>query len=273
MTEKTHSKRSRALAAALKELGAEVREGADFELVRGLDKRWSWVPANAIQPKTKDRVFDVSAPDVLGTVTVAGPNVSEVKWDSPESWGKVSNTVNKHLRFAAADSGIPEDLKVVNRKPLTPEQEVKLKEIQHSKDRQDEKVDVNLPRNIEPAGFEILAARKTLKNAEKVSNKALHQPEEGQTEMAKVTKGKGKSKDNGKIVKVVRAKHANGDVKPSSKLAIFVDMVTRKGGASQKECAEAMGWKVVSMTMRAKDAGLTLHKEKGDDGVTRYLSK
>ena len=164
-TIKIFDKRDRALAAAIKEFGSGAKEGSEFELSKDENKRWFWTRLNAIiEPQAKSRVYDVSTPNVHGTVVVAGPNVSEVKWDKPEPWGKVSNTINKNLRFVIIEDGIPDALKVANRKPLTPEQEAKLKEVQHNKgQRGEEKHNVNLPRNIEPAGLAILQGKQESK--------------------------------------------------------------------------------------------------------------
>ncbi len=195
---KTYDKRDRAVAAALKELGSKAIKGLDYDLetvptVSGQKTvtRYIWVRLHPIfEPKTKDRVFDVNVPSIHGTVIVAGPNASEVKWDSPEPWGKVSNTLNKHLRFdlasvedepksdlVPASEGIPEELKVANRKPLTDEQKVRLNEITKTK-TVDEKHNSKLPRNVEPAGLEILRAQEEGKRKTRATDTTTEKPTE-----------------------------------------------------------------------------------------------
>ena len=166
-TTKTYDKRDRAIKAAVADLGSDAKEGVDYELSKDENKRWVWTRLIApIAPKLKDRVYDQGAPNVIGTVTVIGTNACEVKWDKPEPWGAKSNTINKYLRFAVVNDDIPEALKVANRKPLTPEQESKFKEIQSRRGEEGKtKVDTTLPRNIEPAGWEILKGQKEGKRA------------------------------------------------------------------------------------------------------------
>jgi hypothetical protein len=195
MEGKTFDKRARALAAALQEFGAEAEEGVEFALEKGADKRWFWTRLEPIiELKAKDKVFDVNRPDVHGVVVVAGSNVSEVRWDTPECWGKTSNALNKHLRFVVdqpdptpslgenvpLEEGIPEFLQVKNRVPLTPEQEARLTEIQQQVHETVAKLDPTLPRHIEPAGLEILheQQQKSLKKTVPVLN-ADSDPESG----------------------------------------------------------------------------------------------
>src|SRR4051794_14284163 len=47
MIMKTHSKKSNAVRAARKELGAEAKPGVDFNLVQGGGGGWAWEPAIA----------------------------------------------------------------------------------------------------------------------------------------------------------------------------------------------------------------------------------
>jgi hypothetical protein len=173
---KTFDKRDRAIKAALATLGADAKEGADFELEKILTTsgqktvtryQWNKLDQPAYQPNVKDRVHNIHdqvdgvlRPDIHGTVLVVGPTVSEVKWDKPAPWGQMVNCLNKHLQ--PVDNGIPGFLKVENRKPLTPEQKAKLEENQRKalgKEERNEVRDFSLPKNIEPAGREILRAQ------------------------------------------------------------------------------------------------------------------
>ncbi len=110
----------------------------------------------------RSRVYDNNFPHVYGTITKVGPEVSEIQWDQPEPWGKNSNTSNKYLRLVKNELDIPGFLKTRNRKPLTKEQQSKLATI-NVQQAVDEKRDRSLPRNIEPAGLEILEDSKRAK--------------------------------------------------------------------------------------------------------------
>jgi hypothetical protein len=174
---KTFDKRDRAVKAALAALGADAKEGADFGLERILTvsgqktvTRYQWTKFNtpAYLPKVKDRVHNIHdhvdgvlRPDVHGTVLVVGPTVSEVKWDKPAPWGQLQNCLNQHLQ--PVDNGIPGFLKVENRKPLAPEKKAaldkRMEEAKVIKPAAESEHDFTLPKNIEPAGLEILAAR------------------------------------------------------------------------------------------------------------------
>jgi hypothetical protein len=46
----------------------------------------------------KRRVYDVSEPNVHGSVVAEGEQVSTVKWDVAKPWGKESHTSNENLR-------------------------------------------------------------------------------------------------------------------------------------------------------------------------------
>jgi len=110
---KTFDKRDRAIKAALAALGAEAKEGTDFELEKILTVsgqktvtryQWNKLDEPAYQPKIKDRVHNIHdqvdgvlRPDIHGTVLVVGPTVSEVKWDKPAPWGQLQNCLNRHL--------------------------------------------------------------------------------------------------------------------------------------------------------------------------------
>jgi hypothetical protein len=166
---KTFDKRDRAIKAALAALGAEAKEGADFELTKTEDKRFIWnkLDQPAYQPKVKDRVHNIHdqvdgvlRPDIHGTVLVVGPTVSEVKWDKPAPWGQFQNCLNRHLQ--SVDNGIPSFLKVENRKPLSPKKKAaldkRMEEAKAVRPAAEAQRDLTLPKNIEPAGLEILAA-------------------------------------------------------------------------------------------------------------------
>lgn len=215
---KTYDKRDRAMKAAVAAIGGKAILGLDYEVSKTDTKppRYVWTKLDPLgyQPSVKDRVHNthdtvegVLRPDVHGTVLVVGSTVSEVKWDPPAPWGQVQNCLNKHLQpveddkkedptifpESKDDGGIPEFLKVKNRKPLTPEQQKKLEERQKTiGEIAEQKRDTRLPRNIEPAGLEILKqqqepSKKDLKAvsttykvpATKVPGKLVKVPREG----------------------------------------------------------------------------------------------
>lgn len=59
-------------------------------------------------------------------------------------------------------------------------------------------------------------------------------------------------------------------VRPGSKLAIVVGLLTREGGCTAKEILEQCGWPTVSVPQQARAAGLSLRKVK-DGKVSRYF--
>lgn len=59
-------------------------------------------------------------------------------------------------------------------------------------------------------------------------------------------------------------------VRPGSKMETIKKMLARKKGCTSAEIKEACEWPSVSMPQQAKALGVTLHKHKGEDGVTRY---
>ena len=68
------------------------------------------------------------------------------------------------------------------------------------------------------------------------------------------------------------ARSAARAVRPGSKLETVVGLLTRKGGCTAKDVLAATGWPTVSLPQQAKAAGLTLRKEKPEDGPTRYFA-
>lgn len=70
----------------------------------------------------------------------------------------------------------------------------------------------------------------------------------------------------------VRAKTTSAEKKPrpGSHLEKIGEMLARKNGCTAKDVLEATRWPSVSMPQQAKALGITLHKHKGEDGITRY---
>jgi hypothetical protein len=300
LEEKTFDKRDRAVKAARQMLGENATEDVEFELKRLENKRFYWAPIKIEQPKVKDRVYDISAKNVLGTVTVAGPSACEVKWDAPDPWGKVSNALTNSLRIVKATDkqpnnlDIPEFLKVENRKPLTPEQEARLKEIQQQKTQELVHLDLALPRNVEPAGLEILHAqqknkRKDLKEQQQAINEQEivstsgfdAQPEEEDNiemneglEINEEKAPKTKKLKKTKTAKPIKAKKTDGNdgkrVRDGAKTKEIGRLLQRKNGCTTAEILEATGWPSVSVPAMAKACGLTLRKEKNPGEKTRY---
>lgn len=89
------------------------------------------------------------------------------------------------------------------------------------------------------------------------------QPQTGETD--DMTKKKAAKKPAKK--KAAKTKRAEGELSPT--LQKIADMLSRKDGASAEELCKALSWKGISVTMRAKDAGLKVRKERVD-GVNRY---
>jgi rubrerythrin len=72
--------------------------------------------------------------------------------------------------------------------------------------------------------------------------------------------------------KAAAPKKAKADVtvRPGTKLAIVVGLLTRKEGCTTSDVLKATDWPSVSMPQQAKAAGLKLRKEKPEGGPTRY---
>jgi hypothetical protein len=56
-----------------------------------------------IQVDSKDRVYDIGAPDVYGTILHRGDEVSTVRWDRNTPWGAECHVSNSHLRPVDGD--------------------------------------------------------------------------------------------------------------------------------------------------------------------------
>lgn len=69
---------------------------------------------------------------------------------------------------------------------------------------------------------------------------------------------------------VQRAAHAGAVIRPGSKLALIVGLLTRSGGCTTADILAATGWPAVSVPQMAKSAGLTLKKTKEKGSPTRY---
>lgn len=59
-------------------------------------------------------------------------------------------------------------------------------------------------------------------------------------------------------------------VRPGSKMETIRGLLTRRNGCTAAEIKESCNWPSVSVPQQAKSLGITLHKHKGEDGVTRY---
>lgn len=92
---------------------------------------------------------------------------------------------------------------------------------------------------------------------------------------AKVAKGNGKAAAKAaKAPKAAKkAARAKGEVKPGGKVEIIANLLKRKSGCTEAECAAATGWAKVSMGQQAAKAGLKLRKEKVSGKATRYFGE
>lgn len=59
-------------------------------------------------------------------------------------------------------------------------------------------------------------------------------------------------------------------IRPGSKMAIIAGLLARPNGCTSEDVKTACDWPSVSMPQQAAALGVTLHKKKGEDGVTRY---
>lgn len=202
--------------------------------------------------------------------------------------------------------GIPEELRVANRKPLTPEQEQKLAVMAAGavtvtkasaavpnpkgsspvpgKSRKVPQLPLprkgaNLPtprapRPVKP-GSPTQAAPKP--NPAPTGAPGPNTPKPEETIVSKKTKkttAKAKTAAKKTPVRVQApkgaAKAGNGGVRPGSKLEGVVGLLTRKEGCTTAQILELTGWPAVSVPQMAKSAGLTLRKEKTKGEPTRY---
>jgi hypothetical protein len=155
--------------------------------------------------------------------------------------------------------GIPVELQVQNRKPLTPEQKAK--------------VDAALAKATAPAKAQadLRAAQKaTAKEKARVRIEKLKAKKSGEAKKLPPT-GKAALKviHGGKADKpkpAVKAKTTNG----KTKTAIVGDLLRRKDGCTTADILKATGWPSVSVPQQAKAVGLKLRKEKKPGEVTRY---
>jgi len=66
------------------------------------------------------------------------------------------------------------------------------------------------------------------------------------------------------------ARMGSGNVRPGTKLAIIVDLLTREEGCTRAEAMAATEWPSISMQANARAAGLELRQTTGLGGVVRY---
>lgn len=154
--------------------------------------------------------------------------------------------------------GIPVWLQTQNRRPLTPEQLAAVR-AREAAARAREKVARAERRDMaRRLGMSVVAMR--------VPGAKLKSETEEESVMAKKTKAKARTK---RRATAVRVEKRTTDLRPDSKLAIVVSLLTRKEGCTTADVLAATGWPTVSMPQQAKAAGLVLSKEK-DGAVFRY---
>jgi len=223
---------------------------------------------------TPTRVFATYWPDRFGIIVREGPEVSEVKWDDGSTVDRFVS--NEQLKEVTANQKSKAFLPIpAQEKEMSANQVKEFNDLVAKAQALGIKVQPVKRFKNNAAGEKRLAALKasleTNQSAE-ASAPAEPTPEpssqaSGEVKESTVAK---KSKSKSKSTTTKKAK-SNGGLSP--KLTIFYDMVTRKNGCTQEECAKAMGWQSVSMAMRARDANVKLRKERKDGEVRYYADK